>query len=74
MFNHGISRSGGVLDLATDKGLVSKTGTWFTYADQRLGQGRENAKAFLESNPEVMAELEKQIRGDRKEEPVAVEN
>ena len=61
-FSKGISRSGGILDLATDMGLVSKTGTWFTYADQRLGQGRENAKAHLESNPELMAEMEEHIK------------
>ena len=68
MFNKGISKSGGILDLATDQGIVTKTGTWFTYADQRLGQGRENAKAYLESNPEVMADLERQIRGDQEKE------
>jgi len=43
-------------------GLVSKTGTWFTYGDTRLGQGRENAKVYLETNPEVMQELEAKIR------------
>ena len=63
VFGKGISRSGGVLDMATDLSIVSKTGTWFTYGDTRLGQGRENAKAFLESNPDVMNELEGRIRG-----------
>jgi recombination protein RecA len=63
MFGRGISKSGSILDLAVDSGLVSKTGTWFTYGDSRLGQGRENAKAYLEEHPEVMAELESRIRG-----------
>ncbi len=67
MFGKGISRSGGILDLATDLGIVGKTGTWFTYADQRIGQGRENAKKYLEDNPSLMEELEARIRGS---EPV----
>lgn len=62
MFGKGISRSGGILDLATDLGIVTKTGTWFTYADQRIGQGRENAKKYLEDNPALMDELEQLIR------------
>ncbi len=62
MFGKGISRSGGILDLATDMGIVGKTGTWFTYADQRIGQGRENAKKYLEDNPALMEELEARIR------------
>jgi recombination protein RecA len=63
MFGRGISKSGGILDLAVEGGFVTKTGTWFTYADTRLGQGRENAKNFLEENPVMMAELEGKIRG-----------
>jgi recombination protein RecA len=62
MFGKGISRSGGILDLAVESGLVSKTGTWFTCGDTRLGQGRENAKSFLEENPGLMEELETRIR------------
>ena len=62
MFGKGISRSGDLLDLATDMGIVNKTGTWFTYADQRIGQGRENAKKYLEDNPALMEELENLIR------------
>jgi recombination protein RecA len=62
MFGKGISKSGGILDLATEKGLVSKTGTWFTYGDTRLGQGRENAKEYLEERPELIAELDSKIR------------
>jgi recombination protein RecA len=62
MFGKGISKSGGILDLAVEGGYVSKTGTWFTYGDTRLGQGRENAKNFLDENPMMMAELEGKIR------------
>jgi recombination protein RecA len=62
MFGKGISRSGNILDVATDLGIISKTGTWFTYNDQRIGQGRENAKKFLEDHPALMDELEARIR------------
>ncbi|MDH7601245.1 MAG: recombinase RecA [Armatimonadota bacterium] len=62
MFGKGISRSGNILDVATDLGIISKTGTWFTYGEQRIGQGRENAKKFLEENPALMDELEARIR------------
>jgi recombination protein RecA len=62
MFGTGISRSGGVLDMATDLGIVGKTGTWYTYDDQRIGQGRENAKKYLDDNPSLMDELEARIR------------
>ncbi len=64
MFGKGISRSGGVLDVGTELGLISKVGTWFAYGDQRLGQGRENAKAYLEEHPELMEELEAKIRSE----------
>jgi recombination protein RecA len=75
MFGRGISKSGGVLDLGVENGLVSKTGTWFTYGDNRLGQGRENAKQYLEEHPEIMAEIEGRVRGvmdNGKPIPVAV--
>jgi len=62
MFGRGISRSGGVLDMAVDLGFVTKSGTWFTYKEQRLGQGRDNAKRYLEENPELMDELEGLVR------------
>ena len=75
MFGRGISRSGGILDLAVETGLVSKTGTWFTYQEQRLGQGRENAKQFLDEHPEVMSELEQRIRAtmnDGRDLPITI--
>jgi recombination protein RecA len=71
MFSKGISKSGGILDLATEMGFVTKSGTWFTCKEQRLGQGRENAKQYLEDNPELMATLEALIRaGGEVVEPV----
>ena len=72
MFSKGISKSGSILDIATDKGFVTKTGTWFTYADQRLGQGRENAKKYLEENPAIMDTLEGLIRASMEPAVVAV--
>jgi len=62
MFNQGISREGEILDLATEQGLVDKRGAFFAYGDTRLGQGRENAKAFLHENPTLTAEIENVIR------------
>ncbi|MHB1457348.1 MAG: recombinase RecA [Armatimonadota bacterium] len=62
MFGKGISRSGGILDIGVELSIVSKMGTWFAYGDQRLGQGRENAKQYLEEHPELMTEIESKIR------------
>ena len=62
MFGIGISRSGGVLDTACEQGFVAKSGTWFAYGDQKLGQGKENAKKYLEDNPAMLDELEKKVR------------
>lgn len=62
MFNEGISKAGDVLDLATKFEIVSKRGAFFSYGDIRIGQGRENAKDYLRSNPELMAEIESVIR------------
>ena len=62
MFGKGISRSGGVLDMSIELGFANKSGSWFTYGDQRIGQGRENAKQFLEEHIDVMAEMEARIR------------
>jgi recombination protein RecA len=62
MYDSGISREGGLLDVGLEMGLVEKSGAWFTYGSARLGQGRENAKEFLRQNPDVREELERQIR------------
>jgi recombination protein RecA len=61
MFGRGISRSGDVLDLAASKDIVSKSGTWFSYKGERLGQGRENAKEFLEQHPAMLAQIESEV-------------
>jgi recombination protein RecA len=63
MYGEGISHSGELLDLGLEHRLVSKSGTWLSYGDTRLGQGRENARAFLKDHPEVVAELEEKLRG-----------
>ncbi len=63
IYGKGISREGDVLDLAVDHNTVEKSGTWYSYRDQRIGQGRENAKAFLEANPEVCLQIEEEIIG-----------
>jgi recombination protein RecA len=62
MYGKGISREGSVLDLAVDMGIVKKSGAWFTYEGEQLGQGRENAKAFLTDNPEIMVEIAEKLR------------
>ena len=61
MFGKGISRTGDVLDLAVAKEIVAKSGTWFSYKDERLGQGRENAKEYLEQHPELMGKIEQEV-------------
>ncbi len=63
MFGTGISRSGGILDMAIELGIANKSGSWFTYGDTRIGQGRENAKTYLDEHPDVMAEMEGKVRG-----------
>ncbi len=65
IFGHGVSKSASVLDVATAAGLITRSGTWFTYGDLRLGQGRDNAREFLENNPEVMREADRRVREAR---------
>ena len=62
MYNEGISKTGTVLDLATEYGIVEKRGAFFRYGDTLLGQGRENAKTYLAENPAILAELENLVR------------
>jgi recombination protein RecA len=62
MYGEGISREGNVLDLAVEHGMVEKSGTWFSYRDQRIGQGRDNARRFLRENPKILAEIETAVR------------
>ena len=73
MFGEGISREGGLLDVGVAMGIVGKTGAWFQFGETRLGQGREAAKEFLKGNPEISAEVEKQIRGKMSEVSLPVE-
>lgn len=62
MFGKGISRSGDILDLAAGIDVVKKSGSWYAYEGSKIGQGRENAKTYLEANPEIMEEIEKKVR------------
>ncbi len=62
MFGKGISREGDILDLAADCNVVNKSGAWYAYKGDKIGQGRENAKQYLKENPEIRDEIEKQVR------------
>jgi recombination protein RecA len=62
MYGKGISREGTLLDIAVDMGIIKKSGAWFTYEGEQLGQGRENAKSFLAENPEIMVEVSEKVR------------
>jgi recombination protein RecA len=62
MFGEGISKVGELVDLGVKAGIVEKSGAWFSYDSQRLGQGRENAKTFLRENPDVAGRIEAQVR------------
>ena len=62
MFGQGISKEGDVLDLAVEENIIQKSGAWFAYNDEKIGQGRENAKQFLKEHPEVMDEVEAKVR------------
>jgi len=62
MYGEGISKTGELVDLGVKSNIVEKSGSWFSYNNQRIGQGRENAKQFLKDNPKIAAEIEKKIR------------
>jgi recombination protein RecA len=62
MYGEGISKEGSILDMATDLDIVNKSGAWYTYDGERLGQGREAAKDFLRTNPELSSEIEHKVR------------
>ena len=61
LYGQGISKAGDIIDLATDLGIVDKSGAWFSYSGERIGQGRENAKTYLEQHPQLMEKLEAMI-------------
>ena len=73
MYNEGISREGGLLDVGIAAGILAKTGAWFNYGDIRLGQGRENAREFLKANPEIAEKIDNEIRGKVESIEVGVE-
>jgi recombination protein RecA len=62
MYGRGISREGSLLDVAVDLGFVKKSGAWFTYEGEQLGQGRENAKQFLRDHPDIADAIEAKVR------------
>jgi recombination protein RecA len=62
MFGKGISREGDILDLAANNGIVIKSGAWYSYNDVKIGQGRENTKAYFTEHPEIMEEVEHKVR------------
>ena len=62
MYGEGISQEGDLLDLAANRNLVEKSGSWFTYKGERVGQGRENAKQFLKENKDIAARIETEVR------------
>jgi recombination protein RecA len=62
MYNEGISKTGDVLDLAVQHGVVGKSGAWFDYGDGKIGQGREATKSYLKENPKVLDEIDKKVR------------
>ena len=62
MFGEGVSKEGCILDMATDAGIIVKSGAWYTYMEEKLGQGREAAKDTLKANHKLRAEIEKKVR------------
>ena len=71
IFGEGISKVGEIIDMGVDLGILGKSGSWFSYNDSKIGQGRDNVKAFLNDNPEVAEEVEKRIREQLAEPVVA---
>ncbi len=76
LFGQGISREGGLIDMGVEHGIVRKAGAWYTYEGDQLGQGKENARAYLRDNPDIAAEIEKKIKeklgiGPRVDAPAA---
>lgn len=70
MYGKGISKTGIILDMGVDYGLIQKAGAWYSYGDEKLGQGRENAKDYLENHPEISKEIESKIRATLEPENV----
>ena len=64
MYGEGISKNGEIVDLGVSADIIEKSGSWFSYNDQRIGQGRENVKNFLKENLEIAKEIEDKIKGN----------
>lgn len=62
MYGHGISQTGELVDMAVDKDIIDKSGSWYSYGEERIGQGRENAKTYLANNPDKMEEIKQKVR------------
>ncbi|MBM3259974.1 MAG: recombinase RecA [Candidatus Sericytochromatia bacterium] len=62
LFGHGVSTEGCILDIATEMGIIQKSGAWYSYGDQRIGQGRDGARSFLVAQPEIAAEIDRVVR------------
>ena len=71
LYGEGISRTGDVLDLAVDKNLIEKSGAWYSYGKERIGQGRENSRTWLTEHPAVLAEIEGRLLDLLKPAPAA---
>ena len=67
MYGEGISKNGEILDLASEKNIIEKAGAWYSYKNERIGQGRENAKNFLKENENISSEIENQLRSGKEE-------
>ena len=72
VYGEGISREGTLLDMAVERDIIHKSGAWFSYKDQRIGQGRENTRLFLRDNPEITGEIEAVLRKELFENPIPV--
>jgi recombination protein RecA len=72
LYGKGISVEGSVIDVATEMGIVKKSGTWFSYGETRLGQGREKARDFIIENPDMMAEIDGKVRARIEEDRQAL--
>ena len=72
IYGLGISREGCILDLAIDNGIIGKSGAWFSYNGEKIAQGKENAKAYLQNNPELCEEVEKQVKEKLKSGEIAI--
>src|SRR5699024_629542 len=66
MYGEGISKEGELLDIGSDLDIVTKSGAWYSYEEERLGQGRENAKQFLQAHPDMLEEIQGEIRSQYK--------